>query len=88
MTNNKLLTRLGKVEKELAETKRVLDHVVSQIQKWQIMTGYVMAFVPEISEAAKTMTLQQCGDRAEEIRKSVRKLVDSAGSETAGNFET
>lgn len=87
MTNYELLVRLEKLEKELAENKVLIDHLAHEVQRSQMLSDYICAFMPQLSEAAKHMTFEQYEAQAERVRRHFREmeeeLIASARSETS-----
>ena len=74
MTNDELREKLWVVEKELAESKRVLEDLIREREESQMVVSSIMPFLPEIREKVKGATLQQYKEQVELIVKRINEL--------------
>jgi hypothetical protein len=77
MTNEELRVRLWEVEKELAESRHVLEILIRQHLESQMVVGAVLPVVPEIIAKMNANTLQQYKEQVEQLAKSVKELPES-----------
>ena len=74
MTNDELREKLWAGEKELAESKRVLEDLIREREESQMVVSSIMPFLPEIREKVKGTTLQQYKEQLELIVKRINEL--------------
>jgi hypothetical protein len=77
MTKEELRTRLWEVEKELAESRHVLEILIRQHLESQLVVGAVLPFVPEMIAKMSVNTLQQYKEQAEKLARSIKELPES-----------
>lgn len=74
ITNDELREKLWEVEKELAESKRVVESLICEHKESQMVLSAIMPFVPEIREKMMGSTLQQYKQQLERIVKRINEL--------------
>jgi hypothetical protein len=74
MTNDELREKLWEVEKDLAESKRVVESLIRERKESQMVVSAIMPFVPEIREKMMGSTLQQYKEQLERIVKRINEL--------------
>jgi tRNA A22 N-methylase len=77
MTNEELRARLWEVEKELAESRHVLEILIRQHMESQMVVGAVLPFIPKMITKMNANTLQQYKGKVEQLAKSIRELPES-----------
>ena len=77
MTNEELRARLWEVEKELAESRHVLEILIRQHMESQMVVGAVLPFIPKMIAKMNVNTLQQYKGQVEQLAKSIRELPES-----------
>jgi hypothetical protein len=77
MTNEELRARLWEVEKELAESRHVLEILSRQHLESQMVVGAVLPFVPAMIAKMNANTLQQYREQVEQLAKSIKELPES-----------
>jgi hypothetical protein len=77
MTNEELRARLWEVEKELAESRHVLEILIRQHLESQMVVGAVLPFVPEMISKMSVNTLQQYKEQVEKLARSIKELPES-----------
>lgn len=74
MTNDELREKLWAVEKELAESKRVVEDLIRERLESQRVVSSILPFLPEIREKVKGTTLQQYKEQLEQMLKRINEL--------------
>lgn len=74
MTNDELRQKLWAVEKELAESKRVVEDLIRERLESQRVVSSILPFLPEIREKVKGTTLQQYKEQLEQMLKRINEL--------------
>jgi len=74
MTNDELREKLWEAEKELAESKHVVESLIRERKESQMVVSAIMPFVPKIREKMMGSTLQQYKEQLKRIVKRINEL--------------